>query len=92
MSKFAKIASLFGTPESLDDKWIANHKDHSLCWMNHTVFDKQEKTGRKFKECICYTCRKAARQLLGEVNEKLAPVAEKNSKKKRIDVVAFGGY
>lgn len=92
MSKFAKIVSLFGTPEPLDDNWIANHNDHSLCWMNHTVFDKKEKIGRRFKECICYTCRKSARQLLGEVDETLAPVAEKNSKKKRIDVVAFGGY
>jgi hypothetical protein len=97
MSKLAKIDSLFGKPEDLDNNWIINHKDHSLCWMNHTVFDKKEKTGRKFRECICYTCRKVAQQLLGEVGETLAPVAEKKkrptkSKKKRIDVVAFGGY
>jgi len=90
-----KTASLFGTPVALDDNWIADHKEHSLCWMNHTVFDKKEKSGRKFKECICYTCRKVARQLLGEVDETLAPVVEKkkrSSKKKRVDVVAFGGY
>lgn len=77
-----KTGSLFGKPTELDDAWIENHKGHSLCWMNHTIFAKAEKNGTKFRECICYTCRKVARQLLGQVNEMQAPAtAEKKTKK-----------
>lgn len=93
-----KTGSLFGKPTELDDAWIEDHKGHSLCWMNHTVFDKAEKTGTKFRECICYTCGKIARQLLGYVNEMQAPTAAEKkakkagNKKKKMEVVYFGGY
>lgn len=80
----AKPANLFGSPVELNDAWITDHKDHSLCWMNHTVFDKKEKIGRIFKECICYSCTKIARQLLGEIEEIKAPItAEIKAKAKR---------
>jgi hypothetical protein len=84
----------FDSPVELNDAWIADHKDHSLCWMNHTVFDKKEKIGSIFKECICYSCLKVARQLLGEIGEIQAPAAEKKAKakhksKKRIENIFF---
>lgn len=89
-----KPANVFGMPVELDDNWIVEHKDHSLCWMNHTVFDKKKKTGARFRECICYTCRKVARQLLTEVGivpapasaapKKLKPLLAPVKKKKRL--------
>lgn len=95
----AKPANLFGSPVELNDAWIATHKDHSLCWMNHTVFDKKEKIGRIFRECICYSCTKIARQLLGEIGEIQAPVVtadkkvkskpKRKSKRNRIENVFF---
>jgi hypothetical protein len=42
----------------LNDIWIQDHKDHSICWLKHTI------AGTKFKECICYTCSQTARELL----------------------------
>lgn len=87
---------LAGMPAALNDDWISEHQEHSLCWMNHTVFDKKEKIGKKFKKCICYTCSKVAQQLLGEVDETLAPLVKKKKRsakaKKKADMVTFGRY
>jgi 5-methylthioribose kinase len=69
-----KSANLFGSPVELDDAWIADHKDHSLCWMNHTVFDKKKNISHIFKECICYSCTKIARKLIGDIGQIKAPV------------------
>jgi hypothetical protein len=79
----AKTASsLFGSPVELTDNWINEHREHSLCWMNHTVFQKKKSAGQRFKECICYTCRKVARQLIGEVGEISAIGVDKPKRKK----------
>jgi len=94
----AKKENLFGSPVELDESWIAAHTGHSLCWMNHTVFDKKKNIGHIFKECICYSCTKIARQLLGEIGQAQVPVtAEKKtkviknkvSKRSRIENVFF---
>ena len=86
----AKPENLFSSPVELNDEWMAAHKDHSLCWMNHTVFDKKEKIGRIFRECICYSCTNIARQLLGEIGEIQTPVVKKcKSKRNRIENVFF---
>jgi len=51
--------------------------------MNHTVFDKKEKIGRIFRECICYTCTAVARQLLGEISEIKAQETKTEKKARR---------
>jgi 5-methylthioribose kinase len=78
----AKPANLFSNTVELNNSWIEAHKDHSLCWMNHTVFENKEKIGHIFRECICYSCTKIARKLLGEIGEIQAPVVTANKKVK----------
>jgi hypothetical protein len=79
----------------LNDKWLEEHKTHSLCWTTHTVFDNKNKSGgNKFKECMCYTCYQQARQLLEHVEEITIP-KEKNrrrNRKKRSSHISFGAY
>jgi hypothetical protein len=85
--------SSLGLPNDLDESWLNEHKDHSLCWMSHTVFEKKKKSGMKFRECICYTCNKSARQLIEEVDVIKAQVIEKKKrsrKKSNKDTVILG--
>lgn len=72
----------FKTPVKFNEKWINCHKDHSLCLMNHTIFDKKKKVGIKYKEYLCYTCRDVAREFIEKVAEKSAPLEKKIKKKK----------
>ncbi len=81
-------AAVFGNPSELNDAWLSNHQDHSLCWLTHTVFQKK-KGGQKFKECICYTCRKTARELLNKVSTIRLPAEKKPKRKKRMTKIPF---
>jgi hypothetical protein len=89
-----KIENVFSCRTvDLNDNWITTHKDHSLCWLNHTVFRNKESVGAKFRECICYTCRKVARQLLEEViAEPVSFKREKRIRKKKNEINLFSKH
>lgn len=70
----------FSEPEKLTENWLIEHKDHSLLWHVHTVFNG--KRGVKYRECKCYTCRKVARLKLEDVRAKVEPMPPKESRRR----------
>ncbi len=83
-----KATNVFGTPSELNETWLSTHKEHSLCWVNHTIFEKK-KGGRKFRECICYTCKKSAREFLNKVADIRIPSEKSKKRKKRMTKIPF---
>ncbi len=72
----------FSAPEDLTDDWIIEHSKHGLMWSVHTVFKGNR--GIKYRECMCYKCRKIARLELESVHAERQPVPPKESRKHRV--------
>lgn len=71
----------FGRAAELTEDWLSAHEGHQTVMFTHTVF--KGKSGIKYRECRCYTCKKMAREAIGEASaqrEKHTP--EKNTCKR----------
>jgi hypothetical protein len=79
-----KNISRFSEPTPLTEIWIEEHKNHSLSWLEHTVWSDDKRIGTRFKEGRCFICGAVAREPLGEVHREAVPAYKEKRIRKRV--------